>query len=108
MNLKQKQKLAALKSKREAFLDAYVGAQLKRANVIKEIKPFSSVVTFLDELDNVPVLSLSHPVPNAQSRQAKVNRTKQPPLLDQQVNAEKRHKQKKLIQRSKFDHYAEE
>lgn len=104
MNLKQKQKLAVLKRKREAFVDAYVGAQLKRANEIKEIKPFSSVVTFLD----APVLSLSQQIPQPQKPQSKANPIKKQPQLDPEAKPEKVQKQKNFVQESRFVHYAEE
>ena len=89
-------------------MDAYVGAQLKRANEIKEIKPFSSVVTFLDAVEDVPVLSLSQQIPQPQKPQSKANPIKKQPQLDPEAKPEKVQKQKNFVQKSRVDHYAED
>jgi len=47
MNLKQKS--AILMQKRDAFINAYSDAQLKRAENVKEIKEFATVIKFLDQ-----------------------------------------------------------
>jgi len=58
--MNRKQQLAMLKQKRDAFITAYGDAQLKRAEKVRVIKEFTSMITFLDE-DLKPVVQLSRP-----------------------------------------------
>jgi len=47
--MNRKQKSAILMQKRDAFINAYSDAQLKRAEHVKQIKEFATVIKFLDQ-----------------------------------------------------------
>jgi hypothetical protein len=53
------QKKAQLAKKRNNLMDLVFDAKMKRANEVRVIKDFVSVVTFLDHEDDLPVLDKS-------------------------------------------------
>lgn len=60
----KQQKKAALAKSRERLMDLVFDAKMKRANEVRVIKDFASVVTFLDHEDDLPVMD--KPIANKQ------------------------------------------